>query len=327
MESDIKQKMMVARDELRAKPHLTYRNTSEAMESHLYQINEVLDHGFLRVVDYMGNEQTICQSARVSYGRGTKASSSDIGLLRYLIRHWHTTPLEACEIHLHVKLPIFVARQWIRHRTANVNEYSGRYSIMDKEFYIPANSRLGIQSKDNKQGTDTNEMSYENQVRVLDILKRSSNYSFDGYDELIDENDLNLSRELARIGLTINCYTQWYWKIDLKNLLHFIALRSDLHSQYEIRVYSDIILRIVSEWVPNVISAWNEYHPLRGAVNFSGGEYAALVAVFKALVDSGMGKADIRAMMTPTLKGDDKEMPRCSNREIKAFYTQLGLQK
>ena len=246
----------------------TKRVTALELEKILYQAIPVLDHGFIRVVDYMGNDSSIVQSARVSYGKGTKKVSTDSGLIKYLMRHWHSTPFEMCEIKYHVKLPIFIARQWIRHRTANVNEYSARYSILDKEFYIPKPQHMSGQSTTNKQGRGLN-LSRKDTEKFLNILKDDAERNYKHYEEMLnedqsgevkDDNKQGLSRELARINLTLNTYTQWYWKIDLHNLLHFLYLREDAHAQYEIQAYAEIILnKIVKKWVPHTYSAFKEF--------------------------------------------------------------------
>lgn len=248
--------------------YTTRRVISPALEEMLYVPIKVLDHGFIRVIDYMGNDTSIVQAARVSYGAGTKQTSQDQNLISYLMRHAHTTPFEMCDIKLHIKLPIFVARQWIRHRTASVNEYSGRYSIMSDEYYIPSAAHLCPQSLNNKQGRAGQELSAEQQQHILNILKQDASQCYQHYIEMlnedregkiIDENTEGLTRELARMNLTMNYYTEWYWKINLHNLLHFLALRADHHAQYEIRVYAQIILGIVAEWVPMTHKAFTEY--------------------------------------------------------------------
>ncbi|MBK47812.1 MAG: thymidylate synthase (FAD) [Pelagibacteraceae bacterium] len=246
----------------------TKRVTAPELEKILYEAIPVLDHGFIRVIDYMGDDTSIVQSARVSYGKGTKKVSTDSGLIKYLMRHWHTTPFEMCEIKYHVKLPIFIARQWIRHRTANVNEYSARYSILDKEFYIPKPQHMSGQSTTNKQGRGLN-LSRKDTEKFLNILKDDAERNYKHYEEMLnedqsgevkDDNKQGLSRELARINLTLNTYTQWYWKIDLHNLLHFLYLREDAHAQYEIQAYAEIILnKIVKKWVPHTYSAFKEF--------------------------------------------------------------------
>ncbi|MFY0681299.1 MAG: FAD-dependent thymidylate synthase [Thalassovita sp.] len=246
-------------DEQRATPRQTLRAVSEGMEDHLYTAYPVLDHGFVRFVDYMGDDAAICQAARVSYGRGTKSVQNDEGLIRYLMRHWHSTPFEMCEVKLHVKLPVFVARQWIRHRTANVNEYSARYSILDREFYIPEPEQMAAQSVINNQGRGEMLTDAES-ARVLEILKSDANRAYDHYEEMIsDDGKQGLARELARMNLPANIYTQWYWKVDLHNLFHFLRLRADAHAQYEIRVYADAICKVVADWVPFAYKAFEDY--------------------------------------------------------------------
>ena len=246
-------------DELRSNPQPTLRAVAPGMEQHLYTAYDVLDHGFIRVIDYMGDDAAICQAARVSYGKGTKSVQNDEGLIRYLMRHWHSTPFEMCEIKLHVKLPVFVARQWIRHRTANVNEYSARYSILDREFYIPQADQLAAQSVINNQGRGE-ALSGEEAARVLEYLKGDAARCYDHYEEMIgQEGQQGLARELARMNLPANIYTQWYWKVDLHNLFHFLRLRADAHAQYEIRVYAEAICKVVADWVPAAYGAFEDY--------------------------------------------------------------------
>ena len=245
--------------ELRAQQNVTRRVVSPGMEARLYAPHQVLDHGFVRVIDYMGDDAAICQAARVSYGKGTRSIQNDEGLIRYLMRHWHSTPFEMCEVKLHVKLPVFVARQWIRHRTANVNEYSARYSILDREFYIPAADDLAAQSVVNNQGRGEVLTGSEAQ-RVLDYLREDSMRAYDHYEEMISqENQQGLARELARMNLPANIYTQWYWKVDLHNLFHFLRLRADSHAQFEIRVYAETMCEIVKDWVPAAYGAFEDY--------------------------------------------------------------------
>ncbi len=246
-------------EELRASATPTRRATAPGMEKHLYTAYPVLDHGFVRVIDYMGDDSAICQAARVSYGKGTKSVSNDEGLIRYLMRHWHSTPFEMCELKLHVKLPVFVARQWIRHRTANVNEYSARYSILDREFYIPAPDALAAQSVVNNQGRGE-ALSGDEAQRVLKYLTEDAMRCYDHYEEMIsDQGQQGLARELARMNLPANIYTQWYWKVDLHNLLHFLRLRADAHAQFEIRVYAEEICNLVADWVPFAYRAFEDY--------------------------------------------------------------------
>ena len=254
-------------DEQRANPRPTLRAVSEGMEKHLYLAHPVLDHGLIRVVDYMGDDAAITQAARVSYGRGTKSVNTDEGLIRYLMRHWHSTPFEMCEVKFHVKLPVFVARQWIRHRTANVNEYSARYSILDREFYIPAPEHLSAQSSVNRQGRGELLEGAE-AARVLDMLREDAMRSYDHYEDMLSQDgQKGLARELARMNLPANIYTQWYWKVDLHNLFHFLRLRADAHAQYEIRAYADTMCGIVRDWVPFAYAAFEDYR--LGAVQLS----------------------------------------------------------
>lgn len=254
-------------DSAREQRHETRRVTVAGVEDILYQALPVLDHGFVRVIDYMGDDAAIVQAARVSYGRGTKKVREDAGLIRYLMRHRHTTPFEMCEIKYHVKLPVFVARQWIRHRTANVNEYSARYSILDREFYIPAPHHLAAQSTVNRQGRG-DVLEGAEAERVLALLKDDAQRNYDHYAEMlneredgsvVDETKSGLARELARMNLTLNIYTQWYWKTDLHNLFHFLSLRADAHAQYEIRAYADVMLETVKRWVPAAHEAFMDY--------------------------------------------------------------------
>ena len=282
-------------DALRSQRHGTIRVTVDALEELLYSPIPLLDHGFIRVVDYMGDDGAIVQAARVSYGCGTRRVSSDRGLIRYLMRHRHTTPFEMCEIKLHVKLPIFVARQWIRHRTANVNEYSARYSILDREFYVPSAEVIGAQSLSNRQGRGL-QLPAADAARVQQLLRDDADRAHDHYAELLNEkpngepqnpNRLGLARELARINLSLNYYTQWYWKVDLHNLLNFISLRADLHAQYEIRVYAEAILeRVVKLWVPLAYEAFCDYR-LNGELLSAHG-----LSVVRALVAGRRQEAD-----------------------------------
>jgi len=253
--------------EQQSQKNTTKRVTSPELEEILYEVVPVLDHGFVRVVDYMGDDTSIVQSARVSYGKGTKKVSTDSGLIKYLMRHRHSTPFEMCEIKYHVKLPIFVARQWIRHRTANVNEYSARYSILDKEFYLPTKENLAAQSKNNRQGRG--DLINDKQADdILKILKEDAEKNYNDYETMlnerydgtiINENQKGLARELARMNLTLNTYTQWYWKTDLLNLLNFLSLRADDHSQYEIRAYADVMIDSLKRWVPITYEAFMDY--------------------------------------------------------------------
>ncbi|MFK7761109.1 MAG: FAD-dependent thymidylate synthase [Candidatus Midichloriaceae bacterium] len=290
-------------ENLQEQQFITKRATVQQLEKILFEPIKVLDHGFIRVIDYMGDDAAIVQAARVSYGKGTKMLSQDKGLINYLMRHYHTTPFEMCEIKLHIKLPIFIARQWIRHRTANVNEYSARYSILDKEFYLPDPQNIEIQSQSNKQGRE-GILDPNKAQRVLDILREDSLRCYDNYMDLLnldektgevkDPNKDGIARELARMNLTLNYYTQWYWKIDLNNLLHFLRLRADAHAQYEIREYSDIMLDIVSKWVPLTYEAFTNYR--KDSVNLSKTGVEILKKMLKgkklSQEDSGMSKRE-----------------------------------
>jgi thymidylate synthase (FAD) len=261
----------------------TIRPTVPALEAMLFQTFPVLDHGFVRVIDYMGDDGAIVQAARVSYGRGTRRVQEDAGLIRYLMRHRHTTPFEMCEIKFHVKLPIFVARQWIRHRTASVNEYSARYSILDKEFYIPAPEQLAAQSVSNRQGRG-DVLDGDEAAEVLDLLRSDAERTYANYAHMLNEGEgadparRGLARELARMNLTLNTYTQWYWKTNLHNLFHFLSLRADAHAQYEIRVYAEAMLRMTEAWVPVATAAFRDYR--LGSVTLS----APMVGVLQRML-------------------------------------------
>jgi thymidylate synthase (FAD) len=303
----VTQKQATEIEALRGEVAQTRRDVAPALEEILYKPLPVLDHGFVRVIDYMGTDSAIVQAARVSYGRGTKKVNEDAGLINYLMRHRHTTPFEMCEIKFHIKLPIFIARQWIRHRTANVNEYSGRYSIMDKEFYIPAPEQLAAQSSSNRQGRGQL-LEGEEAQRVLQLLKDDAQQCYAHYEEMLNEDvagnvlddyKQGLARELARMNLTLNFYTQWYWKVDLHNLLHFLSLRADAHAQYEIRAYADVMLDVLKSWVPITYQAFMDYR-MGGASLSSKG-----LATIKRMLtgekvtqeQSGMSKGEWRELM------------------------------
>ena len=287
--------------------HETRRATVPAMEALLYQPVPVLDHGFIRVIDYMGDDAAVVQAARVSYGAGTKKVREDAGLINYLMRHRHTSPFEMCELKLHAKMPIFVAREWVRHRVANLNEISGRYSILDNEFYLPAPEQLGTQSRSNRQGRGETITGPES-VRVLEILREDAERSYSHYEEMLNENIAGdtldparsgLARELARMNLSVNFYTQWYWKIDLHNLLHFLNLRTDPRAQYEIRVYADAILEVLKQWVPLTHAAFMDYR--MGAYELSAKGLAAVRRLLRGEpVDresTGMSPGEWRELM------------------------------
>ena len=285
----------------------TKRVTVSELEKILYEAIPILDHGFIRVIDYMGDDTSIVQAARVSYGKGTKKVSTDAGLIKYLMRHWHSTPFEMCEIKYHVKLPIFIARQWIRHRTANVNEYSARYSILDKEFYLPAPENLAAQSQSNRQGRGE-VLEGEKAKQVLDLLKGDAEQTYNNYETMlnekydgsvIDENSVGLARELARMNLTLNTYTQWYWKTDLLNLMNFLRLRADHHAQYEIRAYADAMLDTVKRWVPITYEAFMDYRVGGTEVSSKGKEIIKkLIKGEKIDIDnSGLSKREWNELM------------------------------
>ena len=247
----------------------TKRITSPDAEKILYHPFHVLDHGFVRLVDYLGSDESIVKAARVSYGKGTKKVQEDRGLIRYLMRHRHTTPFEMVELTFHAKMPIFVARQWIRHRTANVNEESARYSVLGKEFYLPDPVDLGIQSKKNKQGRDE-PVSTKEAILILEMLKHDALNAYEHYEYLLNEDSSTpgkpkdetrpmLARELARMDLSLNFYTQWYWKIDLYNLFHFLGLRMDKHAQFEIRTYASKMAEITRTISPIAYDAFEDY--------------------------------------------------------------------
>ncbi len=291
----------------RAQRAQTRRATVPALEEMMFTALPVLDHGFVRVVDYM------VQAARVSYGRGTRRMSEDAGLIRYLMRHRHTTPFEMCEIKFHVKLPIFIARQWIRHRTANVNEYSARYSILDREFYLPSPEHLAAQSSVNRQGRGE-VLTGSEAEQVLNILRGDAMRNYDNYVFMLNEGEdggpadpgrQGLARELARMNLTLNAYTQWYWKTDLHNLLHFLSLRADSHAQYEIRAYADAMLSVVRAWVPQCHAAFTDYR--LGAATFSAGMLGVLKRLLagEAVVqeDSGLSRREWAEMMAALGRG------------------------
>ena len=309
--SDLTKEQIEEINSQRSKVEGTKRVVSNGLEEIIYQSLPVLDHGFIRVIDYMGDDSSIVQAARVSYGKGTKHVSADKGLINYLMRHRHSTPFEMCEIKYHVKLPIFVARQWIRHRTASVNEYSARYSVLDKEYYIPEEKNLAAQSDINRQGRETL-LKGEEAQKVLDILKKDAENAYSNYEIMMNENSLDdkkdqnlgLARELARMNLSLNFYTQWYWKIDLHNLLHFLNLRSDSHAQYEIRAYADAILNTVKNWVPLTYDAFMNFR--QGGLRLSSKE---LLVVKKIISGSKV----------------DKENSGLSNREWGDLMVHLGI--
>jgi thymidylate synthase (FAD) len=243
----------------------------------------VLDKGFIRLVDYLGGDERIVQAARVSYGKGTKSYREDSGLIFYLLRNRHTSPFEQVVFTFHVKLPVFVARQWIRHRTARLNEISGRYSVMKDEFYVPAAEDLAAQSTDNRQGRGEEALSAEKAKEVLDILVSGQERAYADYARLLD----TVAREIARINLPLSFYTEWYWQIDLHNLLHFLRLRLDAHAQKEIRLYAEVLYDIVKKVCPLAAGAFEEYE--RGGVSFSAKEFAALKTLLAGAREEACG--------------------------------------
>ncbi len=256
--------------------------------------HKVLDHGFVRLVDYMGDDNAIVQAARVSYGAGTKNVSSDRQLIRYLMRHRHTTPFEMCEVKFHVKLPIFVARQWIRHRTANVNEISGRYSEMVDEFYVPELEQIRPQSVINKQGRSEDAFETDEATEIQAQLSETQRELYSEYKESLDKN---LARELARINLPLSLYTEWYWKIDLHNLFHFLHLRLDAHAQFEIRVFAEAMAAITKELFPIAYEAFEDYR--LNSIGFTGPEIKILQQLLSSkelsveqLVELGLSKRE-----------------------------------
>ncbi|MBR9972727.1 FAD-dependent thymidylate synthase [Magnetospirillum sulfuroxidans] len=291
----------------------TFRPVAAGMEEHVNVYHPVLDHGFIAVKDYMGDDLSILQMARMSYGKGTKGVSDDRALLRYLMRHFHTSPFEGCVIKLHVKLPIFVMRQWVRHRTASLNEYSARYSIMPDEFYMPEPAQLAVQSTDNKQGRGDN-LTTEQANEVLRILKDDAQRNFSSYHNLlnvdedgeaIDEDRDGIARELARIGLPLSTYTQMYWQTNLHNLMHFLRLRADHHAQYEIRIYAEKMLAIMADWVPVTTEAFRDYQ---------------LEASRLSRMELGL----VRDLLAGKASMADAERYGLSKREIREFKDRFG---
>jgi thymidylate synthase (FAD) len=245
------------------------------------QMIPCLDKGFVRLVDVMGDDAAIVQAARVSYGSGTKKVHEDRGLIRYLLRHMHTTPFEMVEFKFHVKLPIFVARQWIRHRTANVNEYSGRYSEMKDEFYLPAPDQVRAQSTSNKQGRADESFPADEAQAMIRMMQATQQHAYDEYQQLLEKD---LAREVARINLPVSNYTEWYWKIDLHNLFHFLRLRIDAHAQYEIRVYAQAMADLVKPYVPLAYEAFEDY--ILHSQRFSRLELRALASLLRERPES-----------------------------------------
>lgn len=231
----------------------------------------VLDKGFVRLVDYYGSDQRIVQSARVSYGEGTKTVSQDAALIDYLLRHQHTSPFEQVVFTFHVKMPIFVARQWVRHRMGRMNEVSGRYSIMKDEFYVPEDSCIALQSKDNKQGRNSEPLPADQAEKYRSQFAKGQEDAYQTYSEMVDEG---LAREIARINLPLSLYTEFYWQMDLHNLFHFLKLRLDSHAQFEIREYAKVMLEMVRKVCPLATSSFE--NDIRDSVSFTGEEMQAL---------------------------------------------------
>lgn len=264
-------------------------------ENEITREYKCLDKGFVRLIDHMGDDASIVQAARVSYGKGTKSVSEDTGLIRYLMRNMHTSPFEMVELKFHVKLPIFVARQWIRHRTANVNEYSGRYSEMPAEFYLPDADQVRPQSKINKQGRESEAFDEHIAYEIISSMDKVQIELFAEYDSLLDKG---LAREIARINLPLSNYTEWYWKIDLHNLFHFLRLRLDHHAQYEIRVYAEAIAEIVKQIAPIAYQAFEDY--MLKAVRFSRNEIEVIKSMLSGelpgddyILSKGLGKREL----------------------------------
>lgn len=273
----------------------THRVVAQAVEALLYQPVPVLDQGFVRVVDYMGDDPAIVQAARVSYGAGTRTVRSDAGLIDYLMRHQHTSPFEMCELKLHVKLPVFVARQWIRHRTASVNEYSGRYSEIADSFYDPDPGDIGRQSTTNRQGS-AGTVSAETAAAAKERWREDATRAYEHYRSLLDTDEDAVAREVARIGLPLSHYTEWYWKVNLHNLLRFLELRMDEHAQTEIRAYATAIGSLVAAWVPLTWASFTD-HRLR-SVRLSGRALSALQGAIGGsslpLEEAGMSAGEAR---------------------------------
>jgi thymidylate synthase (FAD) len=290
----------------------TKRPTNPAAEEILGLYYPVLDHGFVSLVDYMGGDDSIERAARVSYGYGTRKSSQTRGLIRYLRRHRHTTPSEMVELKFHCAMPMFVARQWIRHRTANVNEYSGRYSLMPMLFYTPAAGDFALQSPENNQGRSEQAADGRLHAEAVARWDRMRAETVEGYTWLVGED---VARELARIELPLSTYTQWYWKIDLHNLMHFLTLRADRHAQYEIRAYAEVMAGMVKRVAPLAYEAWIDYDV--GGAHFSRGELAAVRDLLEP------GDAGIAAKPAASLDPQALAAHGLSPREVREFLDKL----
>lgn len=289
------------------------RVTSVFLNTILGWIIPIHTHGFIRVIDYMGDDSSIVQAARVSYGKGTTTKSEDAGLLSYLVENYHTSPVEQVRIKFHIKAPIFVARQWLRTRMASTNEYSGRYSIMDGECYIPEFEFIAAQSKDNKQGRGA-ELTLEQKKKVQELLIAISDESNTTYHKLLDD-DIGLARELARIGLTLNTYTEWYWTVDAHNLFNFLRLRMHHHAQREIRDYADAIWMIVEGWLPLTARAVKNF--VLDGERFSG----AAMAYLRARIDADGGEVEKVSGMSRREKTKIDQMFKSKPR---GFLSRLG---
>lgn len=247
---------------------------------------KVLDKGFVRLVDYMGGDERIVQAARVSYGAGTKTVREDRGLINYLMKNWHTSPFEQVQLTFHTKMPIFVARQWVRHRTARLNEISGRYSIMKDEFYVPSPDQVRFQSASNKQGRSDEALTPEQADKVIRLFEEEQRSVYGNYEAILE---LSVARELARMNLPLSLYTEWYWQIDLHNLFHFLRLRMDAHAQYEIRAYGEAMAECARAVAPLAYEAFEEH--VLGSISFSRKECDALAALLDGREPNLSGRA------------------------------------
>lgn len=294
-------------DAVRAEWSQTRRVVVPDVEAVLHEPIGVLGTGFVRLVDYMGGDSGIVQGARVSYGKGTKSLSDDRGLIRYLLRNRHTSPFELAVAKFHVRAPIFVTRQWFRHRTASINEYSARYSILEREFYIPRPDDVAQQSTNNKQGRGTL-LSGAEAERVIDVLREDAARCYDHYAEMLNEDESgntldpskpSVAREIARMNLPVNIMTQFYWQINLWNLLHFLKLRADAHAQHEIRAYADAMIGIVQKWAPMTYEGFRDY--MQDALTLSGPALRVLRCILAGkevdLSTTGLSKREIADLL------------------------------
>ena len=293
---------------------LTNRPTNPAAEEILGGYFPVLDHGFVSLVDYMGTDEDVERAARVSYGYGTRKTSQTRGLIRYLRRHYHTTPSEMVELKFHCAMPMFVARQWIRHRTASVNEYSGRYSLMPLLFYKPESEHFSLQSADNAQGRQNDAASKELYKKAVKHWEKMRTEVSQGYRWMVEED---VARELARIDLPLSTYTQWYWKIDLHNLFHFLTLRDDPHAQWEIQAFARVMAGMLKRVAPLSYEAWIDYN-VCGQV-MSRGDILALKEFVEAGEDGIRARKDVEGVV------DSEKLQEfgLSAREIRELITKL----